>query len=152
MTTSISITPTMASISPETMGGFTYMVDDIAYYLQARGHGTVGVNIFTHRKPPSPPLLVAVFQSTAQGPQHVMSGELVVDWLTLQIQVRAQTVAIAAAIIGPIFAELDGITDVTLGGGRYLGVTAVKSPMPLGGPDEANLTTFYCEFHVARGA
>jgi hypothetical protein len=104
---------------------------DIAARLAAQGFGTVGTNIFVNYKPPTPDNLIVVSGYAGQAPErtHDTSGNA---RPSVQVWVRNTSAANGRTIIGNIWNNLDGLSNITLSSTFYPAIDAISSPESTG--------------------
>lgn len=127
-------------------------LDEIAVYLAASGHGTVGVDIFAGLLPDAPDGCIALFESPGRQPVLTLSGAVpIVENPDLQVRVRATTYSAARVTSRSVWTLLAAINDTTLSSVRYLTLLPVGSPSFLL-RDQSRRTQFYANFSVVKGA
>jgi hypothetical protein len=116
----------------------------IAAYLATAGLGTVGTSIFVNTKPATPDNLISVFGYAGQEPErtHDISGNAKPG---IQVWVRNTSAGTSRTTIENVFNCLDGITNTTLSGVFFEGISANQSPEPMG-KDENGRTEFVVNF------
>lgn len=125
------------------------MVNEIADNLATAGFGSVGTDIFTHAKPPTPDSAISLHQFALSEPTNTMNGTVVCERVGLQIQCREADDPTAEEACYAVFNRYCAMANVTIGGTFYQGITGRKSPQKLK-TDADGRATFYCEFSVVK--
>src|SRR4051812_41494581 len=120
------------------------MVDELADDLATAGFGTVGTDIFTHAKPPTPDSAISLHQFALAEPLITMNGTVICERVGLRIQCREADDQTAEAACYAVFNRYSATANVTIGGTYYQGITGRKSPQKLK-TDADGRATFYCE-------
>lgn len=103
------------------------LLDDIASYLQTKGIGTVGTDIFKGEYPDSPDDMVAIYETGGFAPPKSWEG----DNPTFQIRVRNRGYSLGRDVCETIMWTLHHVGEETLGTTRYLYIWALDSPISL---------------------
>jgi len=99
------------------------MVDDIAAYLAAGGHGTVGKDIFREKMPETPVLCTVLYAYSGNAPE--LLGD--VEYPMLQVKTRGESREDAMERINEVLTMLHTLGETTMSGTRYLYIKAVSS-------------------------
>ena len=107
------------------------MVKDIAEYLEDKGIGTVGTNIFAGQMPDTPDICVAVLAYAGQPPDEVSED---MEYPGLQVMVRGEKNGFSAAMTKAyaVLNALHGVTDTTIETHYYYRISASQSPAQAG--------------------
>lgn len=113
------------------------ILDDLMDYLSTGGIGlTTGTNLFVGPTAPDAPDRAAILTETGGFfPIHAMAGsagQAVAERPRVQVVTRAPTYQGARQLIHNVFQRLDGAGNLTINTTRYLHMTAVSSPAPMG--------------------
>lgn len=123
--------------------------EDVADWLEDNGYGTVSVDIFVARMPPTPDEVIVVVENPGGPPDHAFGRTtMVIDAPMIQIAVRGTPDGwdVARDVAYGVYEELDS------GGSFDGGSTQVKAsgtPAYLG-PDELERPEFSVNFSVTR--
>lgn len=120
---------------------------DIAAYLQAQGHGTVGTDLFDMRRPDSPLVLTCLYPLPGAPPVRTGSRERP----EMQIVTRAGTQVAALERTYEVYQLLHGMQNVKpnpSGSTDVLTCEAVMSPHPLEPEQAAGGRAFTASFRV----
>lgn len=91
------------------------LLADVAAYLAAAGHGTVGEDIFTGSMPDKPDACIALYELEGERPEYNWDAERP----TLTVRVRAATRADAQSKAAEVWGELWNLTGVAMSGVQY---------------------------------
>ncbi len=113
-------------------------VEDVAAYLDACGHGTVGTDIMRHGflgdfddEAGTYDNLILVTQPGGMPAVQAFAAK-VSDRPSVQVFVRNTDMTTAQAKADAVYDDLDGLATTTLGSNTYLLVTADSPPVELG--------------------
>jgi hypothetical protein len=105
---------------------------EVAAYLAAEGHGTVGTDIFENDMPDVPVELYVVFEYAGSLPLRTQEiPGIAYERPRGQVQCRAATRAAGRANIEKAFKSLDHVGNQTLTGTRYVSIDPLQSPFLL---------------------
>ena len=121
------------------------MLKDLADYLQAKGYGTKGTDLFYGHQPDSPPACITLFEFGGDGPDQVLNLETP----GLQVNVRDPDYAAGRETAGAILEELHTLWETGINGTRYLYIKATGTPIPLG-RNKAGQFEFTVNFTVVK--
>ena len=121
---------------------------ELANYLANQGFGTLGTDIFVNKLPETPDDVIAVVRSGSRPPVQVLSGEIVIDEVGIQVQVRGTSVADTFQKISSIRDTLIQLYNTQVGAYNVLGVISVGTPLVLRW-DERNRVVYIANFDVA---
>lgn len=127
-------------------------LDEVQDYLSTNGIGTNGVDLFAGYLPDMPNSAGAVYETGGLGPVRAMRsgpGRPVARQARVQVVWRSTSYPVAAAKVYAMYALLEGLGDVTLGGTRYLWGGAVQEPFKLGN-DIQGRPMVACNFDLIR--
>lgn len=122
------------------------MLDDIAAYLQTKGLGTVGTDIFKGKRPSSPDACLALYQYAGEVPE-LISGTTY-EYPGLQVWSRATNQVDALTKLDAVIDELHGLSEYSTTYARYLLVQARQSPATMG-EDENGRIEYVVNFRVS---
>lgn len=126
------------------------LLDEIGAYLEQNAIGKVGTNLFLSKLPPSPDAAVAVIETGGAGPDYVMGqSQPVYENPTFQVIVRNKSYKIAREKAGRIWDLLGRVSNLPLGGRRYLQIIPLQSPFDLG-PDENQREQVVANYEALR--
>ncbi len=120
----------------------------LADYLESKGLGTVGSDIFVERLPESPDRAIAVLRYSGRAPVTVLSGSIVIEQPSIQVLVRSPSFAESANLIYQIRDLFTSIHNTNLENLYILGVLALGSPAVLE-RDVNNRVIMFCNFDTA---
>jgi hypothetical protein len=123
------------------------LLDDIGQYLQSKGVGTLGADIFLGMIPDQPDNLVALFEYAGNPPDLNWNGE----YPSLQVMVRNTSYPAGRTKIEQVRDTLHGLCEQVINGTRYLLIKAKQSPESLG-RDDNNRCEFVINFDVIKEA
>ena len=121
------------------------MLNEIGAYLQSRGVGALGVDIFLGLMPDQPDNSIALFEYAGSPPDLHWNGE----YPGLQVCVRNKSYGQGRAKIGQAMQELHGVYETVLGGKRYLLIKARGSPEVLK-RDAGNRVEWFVNFEIIK--
>jgi hypothetical protein len=126
------------------------LLSEIASYLESKGVGTRGVDLFAGEIPLTAPEIAVGLIETGGGPPAYVHGknEPVVVFPGIQLRVRAADYEIGRSRIDAIVKELT-FRDAILGGVRYLSVVPVQEPIDVG-RDDNDRHQFVCNFEIMK--
>lgn len=116
-------------------------LNEIGSYLEQKGIGVVGNDIFFAQVPENPDDIIAIFETGGFEPELLF--DKVIEYPTFQIWVRGLDYETARSKIQAIFELLSGNTEI------YPLIHAMQSPVSLG-QDEQNRWEFSCNFKVIK--
>jgi len=122
------------------------LLDDIALYLQQKGIGIIGTDIFKGQLPVSPDNCIALFEYAGE-PQDLTDANL--EYPGLQVLVRNKSYATGRQKIEQVRNVLHGLTETTINNVRYLLIQAKQSPEALP-RDENGRAIFVVNFRVIK--
>jgi len=122
------------------------LLDDIAFYLQQKGIGTIGTDIFKGQLPATPDNAIALFEYAGE-PQDLTDANL--EYPGLQVLVRNKSYASGRQKIEQLKNDLHGITETTINNVRYLLIQAKQSPEALP-RDENGRAIFVVNFRIIK--
>jgi len=122
------------------------LLDDIALYLQQKGIGTIGTDIFKGQLPAAPDNAIALFEYAGE-PQDLTDANL--EYPGLQVLVRNKSYAAGRQKIEQVRNVLHGLTETTINNVRYLLIQAKQSPEALP-RDENGRAIFVVNFRVIK--
>lgn len=122
------------------------LLDDIALYLQQKGIGTIGTDIFKGQLPATPDNAIALFEYAGE-PQDLTDANL--EYPGLQVLVRNKSYASGRQKIEQLKNDLHGITETTINNVRYLLIQAKQSPFFLE-RDENGRAIFVVNFRIIK--
>ncbi len=132
------------------------ILDDLIDYLSTQGIGNVGStasgSIFESQLPAEIPQCIALFETGGLASVHTFSGgpgNAVVERPRVQVVSRATTYPTARAKAQDVFMLLDGLTNRTINGVRYLSITSVQSPFDMG-RDANDYPRVACNYDVIK--
>jgi hypothetical protein len=111
------------------------ILEAIGHYLEAQGHGTLGVNLFLGRMQETNVMAVAIYEYEGQSPIEMMgAGVAPIDLPRIQVAVRGIPEAYpeARAKVEAIRDVLQQISEQELSGVSIMRVRALGSILPLG--------------------
>jgi hypothetical protein len=113
-----------------------FLLDDLGDWMSTGSIGlTTGTNLFLGTLPDAPDTAAAVYETGGFFPIHAMAsgpGSALVERPRVQVVTRALKYQTARQLMHNIFQRLDGLSSRTIGGSRYLHITAVSSPAAMG--------------------
>lgn len=119
--------------------------EEIADYLQSKGIGTVGTDLFVDHMPDAPDTCIAVFSTGGLEPD----GKYGYDDPTIEIMTRSLNVKTAFDKIASAYNQLQALTNVTLASGtRVINSYALQSNPANIGQDEKLRTRFTQNYHL----
>lgn len=121
------------------------MLNEIGAYLQVRGVGTLGTDIFLGALPDQPDNCVVLFEYAGSPPDLHWNGE----YPGLQVRVRNKGYGLGRAKIGQAVRELHGLHETVLSGRRYLLIKARGSPEILK-RDASNRIEWFVNFEIIK--
>jgi len=122
---------------------------DIASFLAAEGHGTIGTDVWAHSTPNTPNALISVYSFGS--PMSLKShgkGSAVAVWAikeNLQVQNRHTSRSTADSTARSIFNTLESNGGFTQDGTIYLYIECTRFPGQLR-VDDNDRTIFYAEY------
>lgn len=122
------------------------LLDDIALYLQQKGIGIIGTDIFKGQLPASPDNAIALFEYAGE-PQDLTDANL--EYPSLQVMVRNKNYAAGRQKIEQVRNTLHGLAETTINNVRYLLIQAKQSPEVLP-RDENGRAIFVCNFRIIK--
>lgn len=127
------------------------MLSDIAAYLAANGHGTVGTSIFMGQLPDTPDAATALYESPASRPPVFTHGSPQPSerYPRVQVVVRDADYGAARQRAENIYTTLSGVVNATLGAGEYARIRPIQEPFPLA-RDTSNRVTVVCNYEITR--
>ena len=126
------------------------MVDEIADFLAARGHGTLGTNLFRRSMPPTPDDLVCVIQWEGDAGEFVQDNfDIEVENPRLQVRSRSKNPASAEAALSGPYGELMRIRNEVIGGTRYISIMPLMAPSVVERDDNGRYIA-QCDFAVRK--
>lgn len=126
------------------------MVDEIAAYLEATGHGTLAVDLFQRQLPDDPDTAMCVLQLEGAPGQYVQDSEyLDLEMPTLQIMTRSINPETAESNLDGPYRELMKVRNQIIGGTRYVSITPLMSPA-ITDRDDNNRFLARCDFEVRK--
>lgn len=126
------------------------LLDDIGLRLENQSVGTVTVDIFQGRMPPTPPNAISLHEVIGQAPRRVM-GRRSAERPNVRVLARGATYDEARALATEAFEALDGFVG-TLNGTRYMFIEALSSLIHLGPDEQEKRHQFSCTYRVTVGA
>ncbi|MBZ4662770.1 MAG: hypothetical protein JG776_452 [Caloramator sp.] len=117
------------------------LLDEIGSYLEQKGIGVVGEDVFFAQIPENPDNLIAIFETGGYEPELLF--DKAIEYPTFQIWVRGLGYEETRNRIQEIFKLLNGNTDI------YPLIKAMQSPVSLG-LDENNRWEFSVNFKVFK--
>jgi hypothetical protein len=121
------------------------LVDQLAAYLQSRGEGTVGTDIFKFQRPSSPLAVLSIHPTGGYTPNPYSERERP----TLMIFARAGAPNAALQKAYGAYNNLRNLQNVDLGGGVFaLTIEAINSPAYVGTEQAANQTAHLASFNL----
>jgi len=111
------------------------ILEAVGDYLQAQGHGTLGVNLFLSMMPETPDTLVSVYENAGDSPMFTMGAAAwAIDRPTLQVICRATRgdYPTARDKAETIRALLGAVTEQTLSGINVMRIAPQGSVIPMG--------------------
>lgn len=125
-------------------------MDEIATYLAGKNVGTVGTDIFKGFMPDQPDNMVVLFEYAGEPMELTMGeGDAIIERPGLQVRVRNKSYSAARAKIESVVGALHGLANETLGGKRYLLISANQSPESIG-LDANNRSELVVNFSVLK--
>jgi len=121
------------------------MLKEIGTYLQSKGIGTLGTNLFLGLMPDQPDNCVVLFEYAGSPPDLHWNGE----YPGLQVRVRNKSYTAARIKIGEVIQKLHGLHEQELSGTRYLLIKARGSPEVLK-RDNNNRVELFVNFEIIK--
>ncbi|TCS80377.1 minor capsid protein [Tepidibacillus fermentans] len=122
------------------------LLDDIALYLQQKGIGTIGTDIFKGQLPATPDNAIALFEYAGE-PQDLTDANL--EYPGLQVLVRNKSYSAGRQKIEQVRNTLHGLTETVINNVRYLLIQAKQSPEALP-RDESDRAIFVVNFRIIK--
>jgi minor capsid protein len=135
------------------------ILDEIGALLQTAGLGTLGSTLFlgimpTDTTPPNS-ICISLYENGGFSPQHMLGGggpgsaKLQKPGLQVIVRSAPQGYAAGRTKIGAVRQALDGLTNQTLSGTRYLSIFAENEPHLIE-RDANQRVLFGCDFNVVK--
>jgi hypothetical protein len=135
------------------------LLDEVAIYLQGAGMGTVGVSLYKGAVPldgpglPVQDAIIVLIPVPGLPPVHIHNQvACAYEQPVLQILTRGAPYDFEETALRAhaVFATLDGLSNLTIGQGQYLWISAMQSPFSL--PyDSSNRPIIVFNVRCARG-
>lgn len=122
------------------------LLDDIGLYLQQKGIGIIGTDIFKGQLPTTSDNAIALFEYAGE-PQDLTDANL--EYPSLQVLVRNKSYATGRQKIEQVRNILHGLTETTINNVRYLLIQAKQSPEALP-RDENGRAIFVVNFRIMK--
>jgi len=105
------------------------LVEELGQYLQQRGHGTLGTNLWLYQLPDTPDICVAVRSYEGMDPLASQNDAYPgIERPRLQIAVRSTDISAAMTAAWAIWRDLARITNEIVNGAFYVSVRPLQSP------------------------
>ncbi|WP_027309358.1 minor capsid protein [Caloramator sp. ALD01] len=117
------------------------LLDEIGSYLEQKGIGEVGEDVFFAQIPENPDNLIAIFETGGYEPELLF--DKAIEYPTFQIWVRGLDYEVTRNRVQSIFELLHGNTEI------YPLIEAMQSPTCLG-LDENNRWEFSVNFKITK--
>lgn len=106
------------------------MVDEIADYLDATGHGTLATDLFRRHAPDDPDDLLCVIQLDGEDGEFVQNTPMIdQERPLLQVWARSANPATAETMINGPYLELMKVRNQVIGGTRYTRIAPLHAPV-----------------------
>ena len=126
------------------------MVDEIAAYLEALGHGTQATDLFKRQAPDDPTLLTCVVQLGGDAPGLVHNTAVIdTENPMLEVWTRSDAPEIAEARLDIVYRELMTIRNQVIGGTFYVSIVPDAAPTIVD-RDENGRFIARCDFMVRK--
>ncbi|MGB9613900.1 MAG: minor capsid protein [Fervidobacterium sp.] len=121
------------------------ILQEIGQFLQAKGIGTLGINIFLGQLPAKPDDIIAIFEYAGEPPDLHWQGE----YPRVQVMVRNISYEKGREKIEEVKNILHGLSEKILDNKRYLLIQALQSPFFMQ-RDENSRAIFVCNFKTIK--
>jgi hypothetical protein len=116
------------------------MVDEIGFYIQSQGFGTLGTNLFKSFMPSNPFTLVGVYEYPGSRNQFVFGSTSAPAWERPRLQIVSRSTSYATAMkkLQGIYKSLELVSNKTLAptslatGCLYIRIQPISAPFTMG--------------------
>ena len=126
------------------------MVDDIAAFLQAAGHGTLATDLYKRHLPNDPDDAVCVIQGEGDMPEYIQENmDIEIEHPSLQILSRSLNPRTAETVLDGPYRELMRIRNQIIEGTRYISIRPTMTPSVVDRDDNGRFIA-RCDFEVRK--
>ncbi len=109
------------------------VLDDLGFYLQAQGVGTVDQTIFLGQVPETPDDVIVLLEYGGAPPMHTHDNpQRAIEYPRVQVTARSKSYQTARQNCEAALSALDRIVNTSINGTRYLRCLAQQAPFLLG--------------------
>lgn len=125
------------------------ILEDLAGYLAANGHGTLGTDLFRGFLPDTPDVATCLYEYPGLSGDYGAGGQSYLERPRVQVLVRDPSYTAGRARIELIYRLLDTVSGDLINQVRYYSIAALQAPFTMG-RDKNDRSLLACNFQAMK--